>query len=72
MPKQRIWLSYDLGIDGDYEGLYYWLDSYDAKECGDSIATFIFEYKNDLIKELKQDLLNSVQIKNKDRFYVIY
>ncbi|HZL26239.1 MAG TPA: hypothetical protein VFC39_06880 [Acidobacteriaceae bacterium] len=38
---KRFWLSYDLGLRGDYSGLYQWLDGKDAKECGDSIATFL-------------------------------
>ncbi|MHB9292468.1 hypothetical protein Holit_01566 [Hollandina sp. SP2] len=36
----RVWLSYDLGIKGDYANLYIWLDEHKALECGDSIATF--------------------------------
>ena len=36
--KKFIWLSYDLGIGGDYESLYSWLDNHEAKECGDSVA----------------------------------
>ena len=35
MQEQMIWLSYDLGVDGDYENLYAWLDHKEAKECGD-------------------------------------
>ncbi len=26
--KQVIWISYDLGVKGDYEGLYGWLDGH--------------------------------------------
>ena len=29
----RIWLSFDLGISGDYEGMYAWLDDKNAQEC---------------------------------------
>ena len=36
----RFWLSYDFGIQGDYSALYTWLDEIDAKDCGDSVATF--------------------------------
>ena len=36
----RFWLSYDFGIQGDYGELYAWLDEIDAKDCGDSLATF--------------------------------
>ena len=42
--KQAIWLSYDLGVRGDYEGLYAWLDKHQAKECGDNIAYFVYGY----------------------------
>ena len=24
--QTRIWLSFDLGVSGDYEGMYMWLD----------------------------------------------
>ena len=34
--KHFVWISFDLGVKGDYEGMYAWLDSKDAKECGDS------------------------------------
>jgi len=36
----RFWLSYDFGIQGEYGPLYAWLDEIDAKDCGDSVATF--------------------------------
>ena len=72
MNKNLIWLSYDLGPGGDYEGLYYWLDSHKARECGDSVAALDFSYSNDLIVSLKRDLKKNVQLRKKDRVYVIY
>jgi hypothetical protein len=36
----RYWLSFDLGLQGDYDVLYGWLDQQSAHECGDSVATF--------------------------------
>jgi hypothetical protein len=36
----RYWLSFDLGLQGDYDNLYAWLDKQGAQECGDSVATF--------------------------------
>ena len=48
MASEAIWLSYDLGIRGDYESLYAWLDQHNAKECGDSLAFFKFDYTHDL------------------------
>lgn len=41
--KTVVWLSYDLGAKGDYDGLYSWLDNHKAKECGDSIAYIPWE-----------------------------
>lgn len=29
-----MWLGYDLGVKGDYPGLYAILDDHDAIECG--------------------------------------
>ena len=43
MKKNRFWLSYDFGIQGEYGPLYSWLDEADAKDCGDSVATFKLE-----------------------------
>lgn len=72
MEKQLIWIAYDIGIDGDYENLYSWLDSHDARECGNSIAALYFDYKEDLAAELKSDLNDNVVIKNENRIYLIY
>jgi len=33
----RYWLSFDLGLRGNYELLYAWLDAMEAKECGDNV-----------------------------------
>jgi hypothetical protein len=71
MSKQSVWLSYDLGVRGDYEGLYRWLDKNKAKECGDSVAYFMFTYQNDLLKELKTDITKSVLFENNSRIYVV-
>lgn len=73
MKKQElIWLSYDLGIQGDYEGIYKWLDMHGAKECGDSLAFIHYEYDgDDLLKRLKSDLNDSFNIDNKTRIYVV-
>lgn len=70
--KQIIWLSYDLGIDGDYESLYYWLDSHEAKECGDNIAAFYFKKQEDILLEIKDSIEKSVNMRDKDRIYIVY
>ncbi len=74
MPaKQIIWLSFDLGLRGDYEGLYAWLDQHKAKECGEGVA--FLEYPHDgvtLPEKLKADLDNSVTFDKRSRVYVIW
>lgn len=72
--KKAIWLSYDLGIKGDYEGLYAWLDDHDAIECGDSVSFFKFNVKKqeNIIEELKSDLKENVNLSKRDRIYVIF
>ena len=72
MPSNTIWISYDLGVRGDYEGLYAWLDQYKAKECGSSLAVLSYDYSGDLIKVLKADLAKSVETNKRARIYVIY
>ncbi|HUT97619.1 MAG TPA: hypothetical protein VM054_00925 [bacterium] len=72
MEKQRIWLSYDLGIEGDYESMYFWLDSHEARECGDSVASFVYIFRHDLIEEIKSDLEANVNLRKKDRVYIIF
>jgi hypothetical protein len=72
MKAQSIWISYDLGIKGDYPGLYRFLDINKAKECGNSIAYFKFKYEKDLALELENEIKKNVDIKNGDRIYVIF
>ena len=71
---KAIWLSYDLGIKGDYEGLYAWLDDHVAIECGDSVSFFYFDVKKpaNLIEELQTDLSKNVNLSPRDRIYIIW
>jgi hypothetical protein len=70
--KKAFWLTYDLGIKGDYTGLYTFLDSLEAKECGDSIAFFQKDYGDDFIDALTKDIQKNIKITRTDRFYVVY
>ena len=63
-----FWLSYDLGLRGDYEALYGWLDSKQAKECGDSVATF---HSDRTSEELKDELTELLSETSKPRIYLI-
>ena len=70
--KHFVWLSFDLGVKGDYEGMYAWLDSHNAKECGDSVACFWYEHAGDLLQNLQDDLKANVELDSKkNRIYVI-
>lgn len=74
MKKAIVWLSYDLGVNGDYPGLYSWLDNEKARECGDSIA-FIKRDASDpenMVELLKKDLKESVRFNKNDRIYVAF
>ena len=70
--KKALWISYDIGVRGDYEGLYAWLDNKGAIECGDSLAFFTYEADGDIIKSLKKEIEEAVEITKKMRIYVIY
>lgn len=72
MKKSTIWLSYDLGLDGDYNGIYYFLDTYKSKECGDSTAIFEYEFDKNVSKELESEIRRTVKLRNTDRIYVIF
>lgn len=70
--KSAVWISYDFGVRGDYEGIYTWLDDHGAIECGDSIAFLKYEFSGDLIQALKKDIKDSVDVTKKTRIYVIW
>ena len=69
----RIWLSFDLGVSGDYEGMYAWLDDKRAKECGSSVASFICSVDDgDLVASLKSEIESAVKLNKRSRIYVVY
>jgi hypothetical protein len=69
--KQSVWISYDLGIKGDYPGLYKWLDINKAKESGNNLAFMKFDYATDFVAEFTQSIKDTVDFKNGDRIYII-
>jgi len=62
----RYWLSYDLGLRGNYDDLYRWLAEKGAKECGESVATFAVEATFDQLKKELKPIMGK-----KGRAYVI-
>ena len=73
MKNTFIWISYDLGVTGDYEGLYAWLDNLGAKECGSGMA-FVknFEFEGDLIGTLKSEIKDHVSLTKRTRIYILH
>ena len=72
MKTLSIWLSYDLGIPGDYDGLYTWLDLHEAKVCGRSLAFLTYTYRDDLKRELAEELKAALDVTKKACVYLIY
>jgi len=70
--RNAIWLSFDLGIQGDYEGLYSWLDSNGARECGDNLAFLNYFHKGNLLSDLRKALGQNVKTDKRSRIYAIY
>jgi len=70
--RDRIWLSFDLGQPGDRPGLYQWLAGHKARECGPFLASLMYFYNDDMIEELKADLMGHIDLKPGDRVYLIY
>lgn len=59
----RYWVSFDLGLRGNFEELYAWLDSLGAKECGDSVATFVSKKSREqMARELKKVVSPGVRV----------
>lgn len=71
--KQIIWLSFDLGLRGDYEGLYAWLDQHGAKECGEGVAFLHYPHDGETLPDkVKADLEKSITFDKRSRLYVIW
>ena len=66
-----VLLSFDLGIQGDYDSLYAWLDKHEAKECGSNLAIFDYPYNKDLLKEIRLDLRKAIKITTNTRIYIM-
>lgn len=62
-------LTYDLGISGDYKGLFKFMDSHEAIETAGNTGVFKFQYKANLKEELKSEIEKYVKINEGDRIY---
>lgn len=73
--KKSVLLSFDLGIDGDYENMYAWLDDHKARECGDGVAWIDYVYPDgneSLERSLRASLEESVKFGKRSRVYVLH
>lgn len=70
--KKSVWLSFDLGVKGDYTSLFEWLDSQGAEECGPGLAYFQFDVKEDFLAEIEAEIKEVVQIDSRSRIYIIF
>jgi len=77
MKKTVIWLSYDLGVGGDFQGFYSWLDDNKATECGNNNAFFRYSYPEsietdkDFAEFLKNELENKIKFNPGNRVYIV-
>jgi len=55
----RYWLAFDLGLRGNYEELYAWLDALGGRECGENIATFLSPKTREQISQELSQILGS-------------
>ncbi|MDR3245835.1 MAG: hypothetical protein LBT50_05320 [Prevotellaceae bacterium] len=75
--EKTIWLNYDLGVGGDFQGLYSWFDDHKAIECGNNTAylKYIFpdtiKTDQDFTQRLVQDLPEKVQFTPANRVYIV-
>ena len=72
MATGTLWITFDLGVGGDYEGLYSWLDAHDAEECGESVAVLTYRCEGSIPDGLREDLKKSIHIDKHASIYVIY
>lgn len=77
--QQPIWICFDLGLKGDYDSLYTWLDNHQAKECGESVAFLKYTYNQtgtldlgNIIEKITEDLKTKINLNKDDRIYVIW
>ena len=70
-------LNFDLGIRGEYDSLYTFLDKNKALDCGNSNCAFEYHFKGtdlgfeDKFIQLKEDLEKYVVFGKNDRIYAI-
>jgi hypothetical protein len=73
-----MWLTYDLGSGGDFQGIYAWLDDNKAIECGNNCAYISdYEYPETITTDMnfvdffKKELEKNINFKSGNRIYIV-
>ena len=78
MKTISIWMTYDLGVGGDYQGMYSWLDDYEAAECGNNAAFVKFQHPENLKTDkeftelLTEALKQKIKLIPSNRIYIVW
>lgn len=67
-----VWIGFDLGIGGDYEGMFAWLDGHDAKDCGEELAVLTLPRSSNPADILRKSIAESVKVDKATRIYIVY
>ena len=71
--KSAVWLSHDLGVSGDYQGMCSWLENQEARECGSSLAFLkSYEFEDDHLERLRADIGEAVSLNRRSRIYMVF
>lgn len=70
--KRAIWICYDLGVRGDYEHLYSWLDDHEAQDCGANLAFLRYEDHGSLVESITAEIHELLKDSKHARVYLIY
>ncbi|MDX6385895.1 MAG: hypothetical protein QOK48_3468 [Blastocatellia bacterium] len=70
--KRAIWICYDLGVRGNYDGLYTWLDEHEAQDCGSNLAFLRYEDQGSLVKTITAELQQLFHDSRHARIYLIH
>lgn len=76
---KNIFVTFDFGMKGDYDGLFKWLDENNAEERGYGVAR-IPSYNLDknittdlaVLKSVRETLKERINIGNSDRIYLMW
>ena len=72
--KVPVWISYDLGKNGDFANMYRWLKGYEALECGNSTAQIWYSKGRGkkLVPSLRKEIEEAINVNKDTRIYIIY